>query len=83
MQCLQQEKEKLQRDMEQVYKLQKEELEIQQLQHFQVKKLHEGPKIIILFSRFFFSKCDVKYQQISEESPVQTLLLNEFIECDR
>ena len=47
MQCLQQEKEKLQRDMEQVYKLQKEELEIQQLQHFQVYELHEGkPQIV-------------------------------------
>ena len=39
IQCLQQEKSKLEQDMEKVYKLQKDELEIQQLQHFQVENI--------------------------------------------
>ena len=39
IQTLQQEKERLNKDLEEVYKRHKEELEIQQLQHFQVNKL--------------------------------------------
>ena len=39
IQTLQQEKERLNKDLEEVYKRHKKELEIQQLQHFQVNKL--------------------------------------------
>ncbi len=37
IQCLQEEKERLSHDLDEVYNRHKEELEIQQLQHFQVK----------------------------------------------
>lgn len=51
IQCLQKEKERLGRELEEVYKLHKEELELQQLQHYQTfrnyREMFEEQKIAI------------------------------------
>lgn len=50
IQCLQQEKARLAKELDEVHRMHKEEMELQQLQHYQVRKshLHTGIGALIL-----------------------------------